>query len=117
MEPSLALTYSSDAPMTGGVAAGWTLSLPEISRDPSRSLEGTDYEWTSSYGRLVRYAEPGTTGTNTFRAWGDSTYTRFTRIDATHWEARTTEGIIHRFERVANSTPRRSPQNRPVVIT
>jgi hypothetical protein len=30
MAPSLALSYSSQAPLRGDVAAGWTLGLPTI---------------------------------------------------------------------------------------
>src|SRR5262249_25421286 len=35
MQPSLALTYSSRAPIYGGIAAGWSLSLPAIGEDTS----------------------------------------------------------------------------------
>ncbi len=37
-EPSLALSYSSQAPIYGGVAAGWSLSIPEIQRDTSKGI-------------------------------------------------------------------------------
>src|SRR5687768_39005 len=36
MQPRLTLSYSSDSPLRGGVAAGWTLAgLPTIERDPT----------------------------------------------------------------------------------
>src|SRR5262249_48195598 len=35
LAPSLALSYSSSAPLRGGVAAGWSLTLPHIERDPA----------------------------------------------------------------------------------
>ena len=34
--PSLALSYSSQAPIYGGIAAGWSLSIPEIREDTSQ---------------------------------------------------------------------------------
>lgn len=38
VEPSLTLSYSSSAPIHGSsVGSGWSLSLPEIRRDPSQS--------------------------------------------------------------------------------
>jgi len=36
--PSLALRYSSQQPLSGGVAAGWSLSIPTISQDYSTGL-------------------------------------------------------------------------------
>jgi hypothetical protein len=35
MAPQLALSYSSQAPLYGGIAAGWSLSIPEIREDSS----------------------------------------------------------------------------------
>src|SRR3569832_2750320 len=36
MVPRLALSYSSQAPIYGGIAAGWSLSIPEIHEDASQ---------------------------------------------------------------------------------
>lgn len=36
MVPQLALSYSSQAPIYGGIAAGWSLSIPEIREDTSQ---------------------------------------------------------------------------------
>ena len=36
MVPHLALSYSSQAPIYGGIAAGWSLSIPEIREDTSQ---------------------------------------------------------------------------------
>jgi RHS repeat-associated protein len=103
MEPTLGLRYSSDVPLAGGIAAGWTLGLPEIVRDESRALTNSD-AWVSSHGRLVRFNEPGsTTGAATYRAWGDSTFTRYARVSADRWEERSADGRTNRFERVAQS--------------
>jgi hypothetical protein len=38
VQPSLALTYSSQGANYGGIAAGWSLSIPEIKVDTSQSL-------------------------------------------------------------------------------
>jgi hypothetical protein len=37
MAAQLALSYSSQAPIYGGIAAGWSLSIPEIREDISQS--------------------------------------------------------------------------------
>src|SRR5882672_10705481 len=36
MQPHLALSYSSQAPIYGGLAAGWALSIPMIAMDTSQ---------------------------------------------------------------------------------
>lgn len=38
MQPELALTYTSQAPLYGGVAMGWSLQIPTIELDTSQSL-------------------------------------------------------------------------------
>src|SRR5687767_5922853 len=35
MQPSIALSYSSQAPLRGGIAAGWSMDLPMIRKDLS----------------------------------------------------------------------------------
>ena len=40
MEPNLGLSYSSRAPLRGGIAAGWSLSLPSIEVDTSGGTTG-----------------------------------------------------------------------------
>jgi hypothetical protein len=60
MQPALSLDYSSQSPLFGGIASGWSLSIPSISWDYSM---GTDTpglpRWTSSLaGRLIRTDEP-----------------------------------------------------------
>jgi hypothetical protein len=42
-QPSLALTYSSQSPIYGGIAAGWTLQVPMIYEDTSRGRLATHY--------------------------------------------------------------------------
>ena len=101
MSPSLGLSYSSDRPLVGGVAAGWSMGLPEITRDDSRALE-SDATWMSPHGRLLQFAEPGTNGSAThYRAWGDDSFTRYTRLADDLWEARATSGIVNKFQRLA----------------
>jgi hypothetical protein len=36
LAPQLALTYSSQAPIYGGIAAGWSLAIPAIREDTSQ---------------------------------------------------------------------------------
>lgn len=38
VQPNLALSYSSQGANYGGIAAGWSLSIPEIKIDASKSL-------------------------------------------------------------------------------
>src|SRR5580704_1809670 len=40
IQPHLALSYSSQAPIYGGIAAGWSLSLPIITLDTSSGRVG-----------------------------------------------------------------------------
>ena len=37
-QPQLALSYSSQAPIYGGIAAGWSLSIPAIQPDTSKGV-------------------------------------------------------------------------------
>ena len=60
MQPSLALTYSSQAPPRGGIAAGWALDLPMIRKDLSPPLLGESRytaQFGSSSGTLVEVGE------------------------------------------------------------
>ena len=56
----------------------------------------------SPHGRLFQFAEPGTSGSAThYRAWGDDSFTRYTRLADDLWEARATSGIVNKFQRLA----------------
>jgi Salmonella virulence plasmid 65kDa B protein len=119
MEPSLSLSYSSQAPIYGGPAAGWQLSIPMIQWDTSKgrmryahyadlaqSPEWDDEPFVSSLsgGRpLVRVT--GDPDGQNFRAKNDSSWIRYERHqqlndpegNGPRWIARTPEGVTHYF--------------------
>ena len=124
MAPQLALTYSSQGPTYGGVAAGWSLPVPMISEDRSRGrLESRspeveqaqivatidprdDDRFVSSLagGReLVAVTEPVGKATDvykTYRAQSDSSFSRYERMHTSapyRWRVRTTDGVVMTF--------------------
>jgi RHS repeat-associated protein len=112
-QPSLALSYSSQAPIYGGVAAGWTLSIPEITRDTSAgilqqvSFQSTPPElmkFTSSLagGRpLVEvYGDKGAAVFAIYRAQNDTGYARYERMSdgqPYQWRVLTPDGLTYYF--------------------
>jgi RHS repeat-associated protein len=105
MQPSLSLSYSSQAPTYGGVAAGWALSgIPLIDLDTSEGrIAPSVPTWTSSFSggrQLVRVTEAGT-GTAQFRAQNDSGWIRYEQVDHRtnlfYWRARTPDGTTYHF--------------------
>ncbi len=50
--PALSLRYSSSAPLRGGLAAGWSLDLPSVTRDLSCDTEAV-YQIRESPGNLL----------------------------------------------------------------
>jgi RHS repeat-associated protein len=108
MEPDLALSYSSAAPLYGDIAAGWSLNLPTITRERGH-LGDTAYPYAPSYrsslaggARLVPWTEPNWSG-ETYRAWGDTSFTRYRKVSATQWEAQSLDGMTQKFTRLAGS--------------
>ncbi|MDX2094205.1 MAG: toxin TcdB middle/N-terminal domain-containing protein, partial [Kofleriaceae bacterium] len=125
MAPQLALAYSSQAPTYGGIAAGWSLSVPIIQEDHSQGrlrtrssqVEAeqvflgqdpkTDDRFVSSLagGRpLVEVTEPGIpldAGVyRRYRAQSDTSYTRYERMApgwTYRWRALTSDGITMEF--------------------
>lgn len=115
MAPDLALRYSSGTPLRGGVAAGWTLDIPSVSRDRAPGLEvldrpsGLEVKNTestyaaslrSASGRLVRVSDISGDGTSEYRVEFDDGFARFFKIPATsgsYWQALTTDGSTHYF--------------------
>jgi hypothetical protein len=82
--PSLSLSYSSQAPTYGTLAAGWSLSgVPIITEDTSGGrLGSTTKKYTSSLSGdrpLIQVTEPGT-GAAQYRAQNDSTWIRYERF-------------------------------------
>lgn len=98
MVPHLALTYSSQAPIYGGIAAGWSLVIPQILEntsqgrlrthapevDVSQSDPAADDRFVSTLAggrRLIRVTEPSPAGAYaTYRADGDPTFARYVRM-------------------------------------
>jgi hypothetical protein len=127
--PSLALTYSSQAPMHGGPAAGWSLRGIEIIReDVSRSrlhthdpfLEAaltsdqrkSDDRFVSSMAgesRLVPVAEPAAASDvyQTYRvAHGDVSFARHERLydnQPARWRVRALDGSVMYFGEAGNA--------------
>lgn len=116
MQPALALSYSSQAPLYGGVAANWSLQIPEIRLDTSESVLQQKYfanlasdPWarqrfvsTLSGSRpLVEVTEDHeSTVYKTFRAQNDASWIRYERMkegQLYRWRARTPEGLTHYF--------------------
>lgn len=98
MAPSLALGYSSAAPLRGGVAVGWTLDVPVIERDPDYPTE-LRYRTTlsGSSGKLVRNYQDYGSGER-YRAEVDSEQVRYERDPSTGlWTARAPDGTVHTF--------------------
>jgi hypothetical protein len=116
MQPHLALSYSSQAPIYGGVAAGWTLSgIPIISEDTSKGTL-----WKQQYGKryvsslaggrpLVAVTEAGPSGPEgnaaTFRAQNDSTFARYQQLfgDDAAWKVYTTDGTVYSFGQLSHA--------------
>ena len=107
------LSYSSHAPIYGGIAAGWSLAIPEIREDTSQGrlrthspeVEATQSDpraddrfiSTMAGGRpLIAVTEPTSAGVyKTYRAQNDSSFTRYERMDQGQpfrWRAYTTDG-------------------------
>ncbi|HPH66850.1 MAG TPA: SpvB/TcaC N-terminal domain-containing protein, partial [Kofleriaceae bacterium] len=121
MVPSLALTYSSQGSIYGGIAAGWSLDVPIIKKDTSKSALATsgmaDQDLVAAGGDardndmfvsglaggrpLVRVTEAGDSGTfRTYRAQNDNSgarYERMTPSAAFRWRVRTNDGTTHYF--------------------
>ena len=111
MSASLALRYSSQSSLRGGVAAGWTLNIPTIEVDYSFGAgERTNYKASlgSASGRLVEVSDespfPNATA---YRLQFDESQTRFFLIRAGEvrrwsWVALTSDGVKHYFEDPSN---------------
>jgi RHS repeat-associated protein len=109
--PSLALTYSSQAPLRGGVAAGWSLDLPRIERDTAAGTldaERFTAAFGGSSGRLVAVPDASLFGGLPHRAQQDGAFTRFERIDdpesGQRWLAASTDGSVHVFGETPDAT-------------
>ena len=120
MAPKLALGYSSQAPIYGGIAAGWALDVPTISEDRSEGrlrtrspeveeqesdpLKDDKFVSTMAGGRplILVYEPKGSDTYGTYRAQNDATFTRYDRIRENQghgffWRARRTDGTVMKF--------------------
>jgi RHS repeat-associated protein len=106
MEPHLALSYSSQGPIYGTIAAGWSLSIPLISQDTSqgRLAGGVKYSSSLSGGRqLIPVTEPkGGDALQAFRAQNDTSFIRYEQINRTGgngpwWRAYSPDGNTYYF--------------------
>ena len=121
-KPKVSLEYSSEAPLRGGVAAGWRLNVPMIAGDTTKGTwtKGNNLperpvleRFVSSLhggGELVHDADspievPGSEfdGIIVFLALHDNTYVRYEKLDASAqdvdylWRARTSDGHQYHF--------------------
>ena len=118
MGPGPALSYSSQGPVYGGIAAGfaWNLGIPEIREDTSESRlkthsllielaqgnsAGDDDRFIGLGGRrLVKVEEPkGADAYAAYRAQGDDSFQRYERISSgpPFWRVRSTDGSVLEF--------------------
>jgi RHS repeat-associated protein len=99
MAPQLALQYSSQNPVRGEIAAGWTLPIPAIEVDTSQGvLGGKHYRSTLAGGqRLVRVFEPATPLGETYRAESDPDFVRYERVSGVYWRVLHLNGNEFRF--------------------
>jgi len=97
MAPRLALSYSSSAPLRGGLAVGWSLETPAIELD--LKLAGR-YRYA---GELLALT-PGDVGGGTrYRPVFDRGLTRIERT-ASGWIASTPDGVVRTFSGAAGSS-------------
>ncbi|MGJ0492828.1 toxin TcdB middle/N-terminal domain-containing protein [Methylobacter sp.] len=121
MVPHLALSYSSQAPIYGVIAAGWSLSIPEIREDTSQGRLKThspDVESTQADSRrddrfvssmaggrpLIPVTEPthSTFVYQTYRAQNDTSFMRYERMQLVpdpgyRWRVYATDGSTMYF--------------------
>ena len=106
MQPSLGLTYSSQAPIYGTVAAGWSIPIPSINLDTSNgrlaNAKAKTYTSSMAGGRpLILVSETLPTGFDAaYRAQNDSSFTRYLHrpASATYpWVAQSTDGVTYYY--------------------
>ncbi len=109
MAPALALRYSSQSPLRGGLAAGWTMTLPSVQLDYSAGYEQGTHIYRASLGsangRLVEVTEPSPyPRARAYRIDYDNTFTRFFHLDKGGWAALTQDGVRYYFEEDGNAS-------------
>jgi RHS repeat-associated protein len=108
LAPQLALSYSSQAPLRGGIAVGWTgLELPYIDIEPI-AVPGVPKFRVSGSNRLVVVNDVKAGATEVYRAEFDASFTRWERwgdvnSPTTTWVARSLDGSRMEFARAPQS--------------
>jgi hypothetical protein len=111
MQPGLALSYSSQGSIYGGVAAGWSLSIPIITEDTTKgrlwsqviSVSIKNYVSSMAGGRpLIPVNEPPASNVrSSFRAQNDSSFVRYQLMNASavgfQWRAFGKDGTTYFF--------------------
>jgi RHS repeat-associated protein len=102
MQPSLALTYSSQAPLRGGIAVGWTFfNFPIVEVD--RSRDTTELHYAVNGARLVEVDDIKGSAVAVYRAAYDASFTRWERrydVDlGEYWIARSLNGSRMEFKK------------------
>jgi hypothetical protein len=127
MAPSLALSYSSQAPIYGGIAAGWSLDVPMIKTDVSKGIlrteggmadaqdviAGVDIRKNDLFVSTMAGGRPLVATTEaldanvykTYRAKNDSSFARYDRMNPNHpyrWQVRSPDGHTYLYGETAN---------------
>lgn len=118
--PSLALRYSSQLALRGGLAVGWTMEIPAIRIDSTLGYEGeTRFSASvdSASGRLVEAPDELLSGYNkAYRVNFDRSFTRFFRkgseLNNYSWMALTSDGMRYYFDH-----PVSAAEELPWVVT
>jgi RHS repeat-associated protein len=115
MVPKLSLSYSSQAAIYGGIAAGWSLSIPDVRWDTSKGRlrhfdrlmgqwDDEPYVSSLSGGRELIRVSPDTLPFGElprYRAKNDSEYISYIKqtqlANDARWIAKTPDGITHKF--------------------
>ncbi len=105
MAPSLALSYSSSAPLRGGIAAGWSLPLPTIERDPAFAVSDAPvYRLNLGDDSQILVETPGDPGSAIrYRPEFDDGFTRVAR-NGTGWTVNTPDGVTRTFSGASASS-------------
>jgi RHS repeat-associated protein len=102
MQPSLSLTYSSQAQLRGGIAVGWTLfNFPMVEVDRSRDTAELHYAVNGS--RLIEVDDIKGSAAAVYRVAYDASFTRWERLhdvdSGDFWIARSLDGSRMEFKK------------------
>ena len=103
MAPDLALAYSSGSPLRGGIAAGWSMALPEIVRD-SGSAHTLVYRLSLGGSSQLLVPTPNDPGPGTrYRPELDDGFTRVEKSGSS-WTVKTPDGRTLTFAGVTTAS-------------